>query len=335
MAGNFGMIHRQFWFASILTVVAAAAPLQRQVTTIPLNGYFCADCPSTPQPAATLAALPPAYSTVIFAFASWDDQGNVVNTWDAPSKGFALNASVVSTLKAAGRTVLLSVGGEDGPAITGNEPPSFSTNMATGLAATVQTFGFDGVDIDIENTVGDIIACNAVISSMLLQLAKLHPGVVLTLAPQMPDLYPQINIIEPGFNGALPLLNATQSLLKSVQVQMYNTWSQAETTAFAMQYSYQVSSGWWASVGSVNLSAAIPASMLVLGYPASTQGAGSGFIQPSAVVSMVRNLTSSGYPLAGLMTWDIGWDEQANWQFAHAVEAGDGTNKQTGNSHTL
>ncbi len=97
---------------------------------------------------------------------------------------------------------------------------------------------------------------------------------------------------------------------------------------------------------------------LLLGYPASPSGASSGYLSPSAVVSMVHALAANSTPIAGLMTWSIGcdstpnefrsqrclshapkrqsyvfffarnmncrWDHQAGWEFAAAVAAGAG-----------
>ena len=34
---------------------------------------------------------------------------------------------------------------------------------------------------------------------------------------------------------------------------------------------------------------------------------------------MVKSLSDGGVDIAGLMTWSIGWDEQAGWPFAKAV----------------
>ena len=62
-----------------------------------------------------------------------------------------------------------------------------------------------------------------------------------------------------------------------------------------------------------------PPSQLLLGYPASGSGAGSGYIDPSQLKSMYQTLKSEGYTISGFMTWSIGWDEQNNWNFADTL----------------
>ena len=140
-----------------------------------------------------------------------------------------------------------------------------------------------------------------------------------------------------------------------LQIQMYNTWAQVETIAYAEQYVQQLLVGYVVAADDETFNVTIPASKLVLGYPASPSGAGSGYIAPSDVVesacgpmdvcsrtfalcysrsrpycvlrcgcgaAVVRALASNGTAIAGLMTWSIGWDHLANWEFANAVAAG-------------
>lgn len=69
---------------------------------IPLTGYFCATCPANPDPMDLFNSIHPAYSTVILAFAGWNDAGNVVNQWDCDatcSKNFTLTKGLVEKLK--------------------------------------------------------------------------------------------------------------------------------------------------------------------------------------------------------------------------------------------
>ena len=61
------------------------------------------------------------------------------------------------------------------------------------------------------------------------------------------------------------------------------------------------------------------ASKLALGYPATAQGASSGYIAPSSLHDLVASLRTQGVSLGGMMTWNIGWDQQAGFPWAKAM----------------
>lgn len=148
----------------------------------------------------------------------------------------------------------------------------------------------------------------------------------ITGAPQMTDVYPGYPSVTAGFNRYAPFVASpfANTHVDLIMPQMYNTWSSVETIAFAASYAVQLQAGFVITDGSVSFNVTVPGSKLLLGFPASTQAAGSGFIQPAAVVSMVHALAANGTAISGLMTWDIGWDYQAGWQFAKAVAAASG-----------
>ena len=119
----------------------------------------------------------------------------------------------------------------------------------------------------------------------------------------------------------MPLLDTVQiGNITQVSVQMYNTWAQVETIDYAISYAYSLVQGFEVSSEGTTYNVTIPASKLALGFPASTQAAGSGWISPPAVVAAVQGLASN-HTMHGisLMTWDIGWDFTAGWPFADAV----------------
>lgn len=301
-------------FASTVLLASGAA-----ASGVALNGYFCGGCPSNRDPNALITSIPAPYTTVIFAFMGWDANGNVQNGWDDPTKNFTLTAAAVSALKAQGRRVLVSMGGQDGAIWTDSPPAGFVQTLSTGIVSTLNALNLSGVDFDIENRSGDMVKCGAVLSAVIAAVTSARRGTLVSLAPSMVDLYPALNSISPGFNAQLPPINQSLSLIHMIQIQMYNTWAGVETIAYAQQYVAAVMAGFNATASDgQTFSLAIPPAKLALGYPASTSGASSGFLDPTAVVAMV-----CGFPAAArtLMTWDIGWDQQANWQFSNAVAA--------------
>lgn len=137
----------------------------------------------------------------------------------------------------------------------------------------------------------------------------------------MTNVDPEVNMISAGFNELVPVVSAEGSLaaLDFVQPQMYNTWAAVETTAYAQRYAHELAGGFNLTSAGTTFHVQIPATKLRLGYPSTPKGAGSGYIQPGEVVAMVANLSQHGMPIAGLMTWSIGWDQQADWPFAKAM----------------
>lgn len=106
------IIHQLGAMAGMLKTAAAFALLcATSASPIPLFGYLCPTCPGDTSPSAILDALPHIYSHVGIAFAGWDASGNILNQWDAPYRGFVVNATVVAKLKARGVRVFLSAGG--------------------------------------------------------------------------------------------------------------------------------------------------------------------------------------------------------------------------------
>ena len=301
--------------SAVLSLLLGAAP-----SPLPLFGYLCATCPSTPAPAATLAALPAVYTRLALAFAGWTENGTILNQWDAPDKNFIVNASVVAALQARGVQVFLSAGGGAGNTLPGaGAPPGFAANMLDGLSSLVSSWHLDGVDFDLENWPGavpDIVAACALVRAVITGLRAAHPALLISAPPQMTDLYPDYPSITAGFNRFAPLLDGSSpALFDFVMPQMYNSWAGVETLAYAQVYAGELAAGF--ALASPPLR--VPALAPMLGYPASRSAAGSGFLSPPAVVAMARGL---GKNCSGLMTWDAGWDQFSDWQFANAVAAG-------------
>ena len=289
----------------------------RSLQPVPLIGYLCADCPSAPAPNALLAAIHPSYSRVIFAFAGWDASGHLLNQYDSPSKNFTLTRAAVAALQAQGRSVFLSLGGGAANVLTPALPVAV---LAQELGALAGALGLDGIDLDLENFEGVPAACMGAARALLDALRAARPALLFSAAPQMTDLYPDWLQVSAGFNRYAPLLAGSgEALFDAVMPQLYNTWAGVETLAYAGYYAAALQAGF---VVAPNYSVAVPSRALVLGFPASRSAAGSGWVAPAGVVSLVRALAANATPVRGLMTWSIGWDEQNGWEFAEAVRLG-------------
>lgn len=290
---------------------------------INLTGYFCPTCPSAPFPNALVANIHGSYTSVIFAFAGWDDAGTILNQWDDPSKNFTLTKGLVETLRGQGRTVLLSLGGGAGGVLPGPPSSGWVPSMVSGLLSLAADLHLDGFDFDIENFGGDAVAGMRALRDVAAGLRAAPGGASLrlTCAPQMTDVFPDYPSWTPGFNRYAPLLEARAlPLLDAVMPQMYNSWSAVETLAYAKTYAGELEKGFVVSgAGPTPLNITVPAEKLWLGFPASRSAAGSGFINPPDVAAAVRAWAANGLHIGGLMTWSIGWDQQNGWLFAKAV----------------
>ncbi|MEU8524998.1 glycoside hydrolase family 18 protein [Streptomyces sp. NPDC048629] len=222
----------------------------------------------------------------------------------------------VAAKKAAGKSVILSVGGEKGN-VTINSDAS-ATAFADSAYALMQEYGFSGVDIDLEHGINSIYLTKA-----LRQLsAKAGSSMVLTMAPQTIDM--QSTGTE-YFKTAL----AVKDILTVVNMQYYNSGSMLGCDGKV--YS-QGSVDFLTALACIQLQGGLDASQVGLGVPASTRGAGSGYVDPQIVKNALDCLArgtgcgsfkpSQTYPnLRGAMTWSTNWDATAGNAWSNAVGA--------------
>ncbi|MGR8008585.1 chitinase [Streptomyces hypolithicus] len=220
----------------------------------------------------------------------------------------------IAAKKAAGKSVIISVGGEKGN-VTINSDAS-ATAFANSAYALMQEYGFSGVDIDLEHGINSTYLTKA-----LRQLsAKAGSSMVLTMAPQTIDM--QSTGTE-YFKTAL----AVKDILTVVNMQYYNSGSMLGCDGKV--YS-QGSVDFLTALACIQLEGGLAPSQVGLGVPASTRGAGSGYVDPSVVKNALDCLTrgtgcgsfkpSKTYPgLRGAMTWSTNWDATAGNAWSNAV----------------
>ncbi|GAA3974989.1 glycoside hydrolase family 18 protein [Streptomyces plumbiresistens] len=220
----------------------------------------------------------------------------------------------VKAKQAAGKKVIVSVGGERGT-VSINDSAS-ATNFANSVYALMQTYGFDGVDIDLEN------GLNATYMTQALRAlsAKAGPSMILTMAPQTIDMQSTSNAY---FQTALNV----KDILTVVNMQYYNSGSMLGCDGKV--YS-QGSVDFLTALACIQLEGGLAPSQVGLGVPASPSGAGSGYVSPSVVNNALDCLakgTGCGtfkpartYPeLRGAMTWSTNWDAAAGNAWSNAV----------------
>lgn len=265
-----------------------------------------------------ISDVPSQYDIIAVAFADATGTPGAV-TFNLDSAG--LNGYTVAQFKAdvrakqaAGKKVIISVGGEKGT-VSVNDSAS-ATNFANSVYAVMQEYGFDGVDIDLEN------GLNATYMTQALRAlsAKTGPSLILTMAPQTIDMQSTSGAY---FRTALNV----KDILTVVNMQYYNSGSMLGCDGRV--YS-QGSVDFLTALACIQLEGGLDPSQVGLGLPASTRGAGSGYVSPSVVNNALDCLTrgtncgtfkpSKTYPsLRGAMTWSTNWDATANNAWSNAV----------------
>ncbi|WP_052863900.1 chitinase [Streptomyces niger] len=263
-----------------------------------------------------LGDVPDAYDIIAVAFAdATGTPGEVGFTLD-PALGYGSVDDFKADIKAkqaAGKSVIVSVGGEKGAVSVADD--ASAQKFADSVGKLMTEYGFDGVDIDLENGLNATYMTKA-----LKSLHAAHGDLVVTMAPQTVDMQsPQSEY----FKTAL----AIKDFLTAVNMQYYNSGSM--NGCDGKVYS-QGSVDFLTSLACIQLENGLDPSQVGIGVPASSKAAGSGYVQPSVVNAALDCLTkgtgcgafkpSKTYPeLRGAMTWSTNWDAANGNAFANEV----------------
>jgi chitinase len=218
----------------------------------------------------------------------------------------------VRTVKARGQKVIISVGGERGTVSVGDS--TAASNFAADIRSMISTYGFDGVDIDLENGISA--------GPMATALRNIHAGggTIITMAPQTIDMQ---NTSAGYFQLALNI----KDILTIVNMQYYNSGTMLGCD---QQVYGQGTVNFLTALACIQLQSGLRPDQVGLGLPASPSGAGGGYQSPSNVNNALNCLargTNCGtfrpattWPgIRGAMTWSINWDASNGYQFANTV----------------
>lgn len=264
-----------------------------------------------------LRDVSPQYDIIAVSFAdSTPTAGEIVFNLD-PAVGYRSVDEFkndIAAKKSAGKSVVLSVGGERGNVVINSD--ASATAFADSAYALMRSYGFNGVDIDLEHGINATYLTKA-----LRQLSqRAGSSLVLTMAPQTIDM--QSTGTE-YFRTAL----AVKDILTVVNMQYYNSGSMLGCDQKV--YS-QGSVDFITALACIQLEGGLDASQVGIGVPASPRAAGSGYVDPQIVRNALDCLTrgthcgsfkpSRTYPaLRGAMTWSTNWDATAGSTWSAAV----------------
>ncbi|MER7890618.1 cellulose binding domain-containing protein [Micromonospora sp. NPDC094482] len=269
-----------------------------------------------------LRDVPAEYDLVAVAFAEATSTPGAVTFAVDPGLSAALGgytdadfAADVRTLQSRGKKVIISVGGETGR-VAVNDPASAAAFSDT-VHALIQRYGFDGVDIDLENGLNPTYMAQALRSLR----AKVGAGLIIAMAPQTIDMQSPAGSY---FKLALDI----KDILTVVNTQFYNSGAMLGCDNNAAYTQGTVN--FIVALACIQLEAGLRPDQVGLGLPAGPGAAGGGIVAPSVVNAALDCLargTNCGsfrpprtYPgIRGAMTWSVNWDVSNGNGFARTV----------------
>lgn len=269
----------------------------------------------------TLADVPASYNLVAVAFGTaTSTPGQVAFSLDptlaADLGGYTQQQFTddIATLHSRGQKVILSVGGQNGTVSV--DDATSAANFASSVYSLIRQYGFDGVDIDLENGVNP-----GYMASALEQLqGDVGSSLIITLAPQTIDT-------QSTGSDYLQLALDIKPILTMINTQYYNsgTMNGCDGNVYA-----EGTENFITALACTELEGGLSPSQVGIGLPASASAAGSGYVAPAVVNDALDCLAARAncgsfvppqtWPgIRGAMTWSVNWDAANGYNFANAV----------------
>ncbi|KPZ10273.1 fibronectin type III domain-containing protein [Pseudomonas syringae group genomosp. 3] len=270
-----------------------------------------------------LTDIPEAYNVVAVAFM----KGAGIPTFKPYNLSDEAFRAQVAALNAQGRAVLISLGGADAhiELHAGQEDA-----LAYEIIRLVETYGFDGLDIDLEQA-AITFADNRTVLPAALRLVRKHyeaegKHFIISMAPEFPYLR--------AAGSYLAYINALEDLYDFIAPQYYNQggdgiwvdelnlWVTQNNDTQKKAFLYYLTDS---LIHGTRGYASIPADRLAIGLPSNNDGAATGYVvNPQDVKDALQKLQDAGNPIRGLMTWSVNWDagkdkngKEYNWEFVN------------------
>ncbi|WUQ54417.1 glycoside hydrolase family 18 protein [Streptomyces virginiae] len=266
--------------------------------------------------------------------------------------------AAVKAKQAAGKKVLISIGGQNGQVQLAST--AARDTFVSSVSKIIDEYGLDGLDIDFEGhslslATGDTdfrapttpVIVNLVSAVKTLK-AKYGPGFVLTMAPE--TFFVQLGYQyygsgpwggqDPRAGAYLPVIHALRDDLTLLHVQDYNSGSimgldnqyhSMGGADFHIAMTDMLLTGFPVAGNTARVFPALRTDQVAIGLPATTD-AGNGHTSPTEVTKALNCLTKKTdcgtyrthgtWPgLRGLMTWSINWDRFGGWEFSRNFDA--------------
>lgn len=271
-------------------------------------------------PFMALTDVPQAYNVVMLSFMKVNEgQTNRIPTFKPYNSTDENFRAEVGTLNSQGRAVLLSLGGADAHiALTSADKDAFKKE----IIRLVDTYGVDGVDIDLEQSAISAAENNTVIPAALKEVKDYYKAqgkhFIISMAPEFPHLHQggpystYIHSLEGYYDFIAPQYYNQGG--DGVWVDEINKWvaqgdnniSAADKETFLFYLTDSLVNGTRSFIK-------IPADKFVIGLPSNIDAAASGYVaNSSSVFNALARLKEVGEPIKGLMTWSVNWDTGKN-----------------------
>lgn len=265
-------------------------------------------------PCVTLDEVDPMYNVVNVSFMK------VFNTSEGRIPTFKLDPNIglseqqfidqIGALNQQGRAVLIALGGADAHVeLKSGDEQAFAQE----IIRLTDKFGFDGLDIDLEQS-AVTASDNQTVIPAALRLVKEHyqkqgKNFLITMAPEFPYL------TEGG--KYVPYITGLEGYYDWINPQFYNQggdgiwvegvgWIAQNNDALKQEFIYYISDS--LSNGTRGFHK-IPHDKLVFGIPSNIDAAATGFVQdPQDLYDAFDQLKAQGQALRGVMTWSVNWD---------------------------
>ncbi|MFG2267520.1 chitinase [Streptomyces sp. NPDC048720] len=266
--------------------------------------------------------------------------------------------AAVRAKQAAGKKVLISIGGQNGQV-------QLTTTAArdafvASVSKIIDDYGLDGLDIDFE---GHSLSLNTndtdfrnpttpvivnLISALKTLKARYGSKFVLSMAPETFFVQNGYQYYgsgkwggqDPRCGAYLPVVHALRDDLTLLHVQDYNSgpimgldnqYHSMGGADFHIAMTDMLLTGFPVAGDANNVFPPLRPDQIAIGMPASVN-AGNGYVSPSEVTRTLDCLTKrtncgsyathGTWPaLRGLMTWSVNWDRYANWEFQKNFDA--------------
>ncbi|MFE6910979.1 chitinase [Streptomyces erythrochromogenes] len=266
--------------------------------------------------------------------------------------------AAVKAKQAAGKKVLISIGGQNGQV----QLPTTAARdtFVSSVSAIIDEYGLDGLDIDFEGhslslATGDTDFRTPttpgivnLISAVKALKARYGSGFVLTMAPE--TFFVQLGYQfygsgpwggqDPRAGAYLPVIHALRDDLTLLHVQDYNSgpimgldnqYHSMGGADFHIAMTDMLLTGFPVAGNTARVFPALRPDQVAIGLPATTN-AGNGHTSPAEVTKALNCLTKKTdcgtyrthgtWPgLRGLMTWSINWDRFGGWEFSRNFDA--------------
>lgn len=254
------------------------------------------------------------YTDVILGVLIPDGNGNLIGDGSVLPTGSDPNDPLVQYVKAAvkgfrnaGQNALVSVGGGAG---WDNAWQMYSNNvqgLVEQIWVYVEEFGFNGVDIDYEDskgfTPGGPYDGIGFLSNLTSGLAKALPGYIITHAPQTP--YWDANA---GYNNAYTQIwQRVGNQITWINNQFYNNYGYDQDAATKIQ--------WYNNIAGIMGGA----QKLVLGAILDPSSNSEGYLTVPVMLNDVINPLKGEYgsQFGGVMAWE--WSLDVNWEWSNTI----------------